>query len=273
MVIPDQPQAPAHTGELISALSSRDTSARRAAATGLENSSEPDVPAALIGALESAYGHVVRQAVEILTARADPAALVPLQDFVASSSAFDNVVRARLAIDAILGVGERRRPTAADFSRLYGPMLVLESLTWSEHRAEGNSFLEGDDLVVVVMPSFHPELAVSFSDDRAVLWLRHDSLWRTIQSGAFGATGVSSVLTEDPSEMDLLRRLAAQGLDEPHGGVGIDGVVFGGLRRVGGDTVEFPGRSGRGRLLRVPRRDPANWHAVGHDVLGLSTIA
>ncbi|HAP75784.1 MAG TPA: hypothetical protein DCR14_06840 [Acidimicrobiaceae bacterium] len=229
---------------LVEALLSQETAEREAAAAELERSSDPDVPSVLVDALTSKYGYVVRQALDLLAGRADPAALEPLREFERSNPHFDHVVRARVAIDAIEGRGYRRRPSSADFYRLYGSALVLESLTWTECRGSGSPLPDDADLAVVISPSFHPELAVSFSGDQVDLWLRHDSLWQTMQTDSFGATGARRVLTTNRSDVGRLRRLAEQGLEEPETERALDGVRFGGLVRMGGEIVELASRNG-----------------------------
>jgi hypothetical protein len=192
----------------------------------------------LISLVEGKYGFVTKQALELLAARPDPSAIEALERFADVDNRFDLVWLARHALSVNRGDAPPGIPTASTRSRAYGPNVVYESLTWNGHRTSDHPPTRGDDFAVVVMPSFHVEMLVTIGPTDARVWIGHESIWRSINSGSgFPSGSRVSVLTTDSGELAELTRLSSDGFDHPRG-LGLDGVQFGRIRFGNTEQVE-----------------------------------
>jgi hypothetical protein len=192
----------------------------------------------LISLVEGKYGFVTNQALELLAARPDPSAIEALERFSAGDNRFDLVWLARHALSVIRGDAPSGIPTDSTRSRAYGPNVVYESLTWDHRNTNDFPAARGDELVVIVMPSFHVEMLVTIGPTDARVWIGHESIWRSINSGSgFPSGSRVSVLTTDSGELAELTQLASDGFDHPRG-LGLDGVQFGRIRYGNTEQVE-----------------------------------
>jgi hypothetical protein len=245
--------------ELAERLASRNEKVRSLARARLPKTPPPEARPALADLLGHPFGSVVKDALRLLSALAEPSCIPKLEEFIGRDDRFELVWLARNALAVAQGETERRPADGRTRQVAYGADLVAEGILWSFARAGDRDrrtrvALPGvdgvDGLVLVAMPSFHPELLVTVTGDEVAVWFAHDSYWKAVvDDGMWPAGGSRLLVSSDPSIAAGLRELIAEGFEAQEAGVVVDGLRIGGYRIDAGNRTVLPVRPMLGPLV------------------------
>jgi hypothetical protein len=210
---------------LIGGLASKDQRVRASAFRLLAKRKDPQTVHRLIELLDDSYGYVVDQVLDLLCTVESSAQIDRLERFVNEDRRFDLVWKARRAIEVAKGLRNPVQPGVGDRQETYSPKLIFELLTWRE-----NSFPE-DGLVLVVMPSFHPEFLIVLGESEIRIRTTHTQVWTSISKGEPFEEGHFEYLVP-------VSKAGLKGFREaihhayavaPDTGISLDGIGFGGF--------------------------------------------